>query len=259
MHKKKKLLQKQAKISVRTKLSKINDFILDILFPISCISCGKENIWLCKKCLEKIKTKQKQTCPICEKLESINGETCFKCKNKYSLDGLLICTDYQENKIIKKAIHFYKYRFVKDFYVSLGKIIQQKIIRSSTKLPDVIIPIPLHKKRLRWRGFNQSSLLAYYVSQNITPGFNILVNEKDLVRKKNTVSQMNIKNYQERKNNLRHAFELATNKNIIGKNILLIDDVATTGSTLFECAKVLKKSGAKKVFGVVIARPKPKN
>jgi ComF family protein len=193
---------------------------------------------------------------VCEKTHNPNGETCHKCKSKNQLDGLLVCVNYHKNKSIKKAVSLFKYRFVSDLCVPLGKIIEKKLIRSSLNLPDIIIPVPLHPKRLRWRGFNQSEMLANFISKNLTPGIEIPVTTTTLYRKKNTPPQKNISNYHERKSNLKQAFSLSRNRREIkGINILLIDDIATTGTTIFECAKVLKKGGAKKVFAIVIARP----
>lgn len=169
-------------------------------------------------------------------------------------------------------VHLYKYRFVEDLHISLGKLMIRAILQAEIPLPDFIVPVPLHKKRLRWRGFNQAQLLADYLSINLTPGFPIPVLNNFLLRQKNTHSQMEIKNYTQRQKNMEGAFAIhpiksgeagaklfnrvsKENKNLIsGKNILLVDDISTTGSTLFECAKVLKTAGAQSVFGVVIAR-----
>ncbi|MFA5994800.1 MAG: phosphoribosyltransferase family protein, partial [Parcubacteria group bacterium] len=123
-----------------------------------------------------------------------------------------------------------------------------------------LVPVPLHPRRLRWRGFNQSALLAEYVGKNLTTGFEIPNHPNLLQRKRYTPPQMKIKKYAQRIANLQQAFSLrktaATDmpNSLQGKTILLVDDVATTGTTLFECAKVLKAGGAKKVFAVVIAR-----
>lgn len=248
----KKLRQQFLKI-----ISASHKFILDCLLPISCLGCNTDEQWICPTCLSKIKTLQENLCPICEKVPTPNGKTCFACKTKSPLDGLLVCCSYKEN-IISKSIHALKYKFISDLHQPLGKIMIQKILSSSLPLPDCLIPVPLHSKRLRWRGFNQSLLLAQYVGKNLTPGFDIPILENALFRNKNTQAQMGIKNYQQRKRNLVNAFSVLKNKKIKGKTVTLIDDVATTGATLFECAKTLKKSGARKVFAVVIARQEMK-
>lgn len=277
-------------------LKKIKTFILDTLFPINCITCGKENIWLCDDCFSKIPIKLEQVCPICEKNITPDGRVCFSCRKKSAFNGLLVATSYQ-NKTVAEAVHYYKYRFVEDIHVPLGEILIRAYLDSRLPIPDLIIPVPLHKRRLRWRGFNQSKKLADHIGNNLTPGFPIPVANDLLVRKKYTRPQMEIKNYQRRKENLRNAFEITrpsnnsgrasytgnangannagvgiknmsvdpscdrnwgqlkgNNNPLSGRTVLLIDDIATTGTTLFECAKVLKQNGTKEVFGVVVAR-----
>ncbi|MFC1644960.1 ComF family protein [Patescibacteria group bacterium] len=246
-------------MSFKVFIKKFNKLILDTLFPIQCISCKKINYWICDQCLNEVTIKNKQVCPICEKIITPDGQTCFSCKTKHSIDGLLVALDYKENPVIDKAIHYFKYRFVKDLHAPLGKIITKTILKSSSKIPDLIIPIPLHQKRLRWRGFNQSELLCKDISKNISPNLGVTISSTNLIRKKNTTSQMEIKSYQKRKLNLKNAFVVKNPSEIKNKRILLIDDITTTGSTIFECATALKKCGAKEVFGIVLARKKFKS
>ncbi len=234
---------------------RIEKFVFDTLFPISCIGCGKEDEWICARCLEKIQLQNQQVCPVCEKATTPAGQTCFDCRRKNILDGLLVCTSYKE-KIISRAVGYFKYRFVKNLSIPLGKLLVKSFFKYEIPLPDVIIPVPLHSRRLRWRGFNQSQLLAAYLGKKLAPGFDIPISENNLVRKYYTSPQMKIKNFKERQKNIQNAFAVLRKEEIKGKIILLVDDIATTGSTLFECAKTLKKSGAKKVFGIVIARQK---
>jgi ComF family protein len=172
----------------------------------------------------------------------------------------LVSSFYRINKektILAKLIHYYKYRFVSDIGLSLGKILEKSVLLSSVPLPEMIVPVPLHSRRLRWRGFNQSLLLAQYLGKNLTPGLEIPILDKALRRNRYTKPQMEIKNRQKRELNTKDAFgfdKKFDTKKLKGKNIFLIDDIATTGSTLFECAKVLKNKGAKKVYGIVLAR-----
>ena len=235
---------------------KVRTFILDTLFPISCLVCQTQiNRWICPSCLEKIPLQKEQVCPICERIITPKGEVCFSCRKKNSIDGLLVCASYKE-KTISRAVHYFKYRFVEKISIPLGKIMLKSFLSFDLLLPDLIVPIPLHCRRLRWRGFNQSQLLANYLGENLTPGFEIVVSKNNLIRKRYTSPQMKIKNFKERQENMQNAFTVLRKKEIQGKNILLVDDIATTGSTLFECAQTLKKAGAKKVFGIVIARQK---
>ena len=236
----------------------LHKLFLDVLFPVGCLNCGKEGDWLCEKCLSKIKTRGEQVCPICEKAITPDGKTCFNCRKRSSLDGLLVCSSYRD-KTLSKMIHLFKYRFVPDLHMPLAEIMSGKITSSSLPLPDLIVPVPLHPKRLRWRGFNQSALLAEQLSKNIAPGIEIPVQEIVLARTRHTSAQMKIKNHQERKRNIQNAFSVIRPREIKGKDILLVDDVATTGATLFECAKILKGKGAREVLAVVVARQETDN
>lgn len=245
--------------------SKINTFILDTFFPITCLYCQKkENTWLCFECAKKIKLLPFQFCPYCEKEITLSGYVCEKCKLKsfekkapLPLDALLCATDYQA---ISKLIHFFKYNFIYDLGSPLGEFLIGIILKNNLALPDLILPVPIHKRKLKWRGFNQAEILARKVAQNITPGMEIPIFTNLIYRKKYTTAQMKIKTHAERLINLKDAFALSqgAKKLIQNKKILLIDDVATTGATIFECAKILKSAGAEEVCGAVIARQKIK-
>ena len=241
-----------------------NKFILDILFPIHCLFCKKYGDWICDECFKKINLLPEQVCPYCEKNISPAGRICQNCKEKfleknqkYPLDALIVSAKYQKDGIAR-LIYNFKYNFIKDLGDPLARIVSQAIILHNLPLPDLIIPVPLHPKRLRWRGFNQAEILARNISEELAPGLPILVVTNLLVRRKYTSAQMKIKSYQERQKNVKNTFAL--NEEFIGlgifknKTILLVDDVSTTGATLFECAQVLKSFGAKKVYGAVIAR-----
>jgi len=289
-------------------VQKTRDLVLDILFPISCLSCGCDDVWLCDKCLENLQTFSFQVCPKCERFIIDSGKICQTCKratfkNKdFFLDALIVSAKYKENNL-SRLVHFYKYNLIQDLRVPLGRIMTKAFLDNDLPLPDAIVPIPLHKHRLRWRGFNQSELLANYISENLTPGMEIPVFKDILIRKKYTTPQMKVRKYAERRTNIQGAFEFnykvchpelefslpagrqgsnvipapafarinssgiqslkldsgseagMTMSNLLkNKEILLIDDIATTGATLNECAKVLKQNGAKKVFGIVLAR-----
>ncbi len=240
-------------------LTQVKSFVLDTLFPINCLYCGQEDVWLCEACQKNIELLSFQKCPLCEKTITESGTVCRSCKADSKLDGLLVATHYKDNQL-SKLIHLYKYKFIEDLHLPLGKLLVRIIAKSDLPLPDMLVPVPLHPRRLRWRGFNQSALLADYIGKNLTAGFEITIHTNILHRKRYTPPQMKIKKYAERIANLQQAFSLSKKavtdmpSLLQGKTILLVDDVATTGTTLFECAKILKAGGAKKVFAVVIAR-----
>jgi ComF family protein len=202
-----------------------------------------------------IPLKGNQFCPYCENRITPSGFTCFDCKTKYSIDGLLVACSYQ-NPLVAKLIHCYKYKFAKELKEPLGKIIIEALMTSHVPLPEIITSVPLHKRRIRWRGFNQSDLLAEYLSQKIAPGLPIDWESQLIERIRHTKPQMGIKNSSARRKNIENSFKLSRgfSKKIKNKRILLVDDVATTGATIFECGKILKKAGAKEIFAVVIAR-----
>jgi len=232
---------------------KMHRFILDILFPITCLSCAAEEAWLCEKCAARLQLQDEQVCPVCEKAVTPSGRTCFGCRKKSSLDALLAVFSYNHD-LVRRMVHYYKYRFIPDLHTPLGHFLTASLLKSDLPVPDVIIPVPLHPRRLRWRGFNQSQLLAECIGENITPGFVVPIQANTLSRKRYTLPQMSIQDALHRQQNITDAFAISSATNVAGKNILLVDDIATTGATLFECARILKAAGAQQVWAIVIAR-----
>ena len=233
--------------------SAMHSFILDTLFPIRCISCRKYGEWLCEKCLKNIKLISEHSCPRCEKVSTNSGTTCLDCRDNFSLDGLVSAASYHDDTV-SGAVHFFKYRFVEDLAAPLAELMARSYVDSNNSLPDMIVPVPLHPRRLRWRGFNQAELLSKELSARLAPGINIPVENNLLSRKKYTRPQMKIKKYRDRIANMRNTFSSANDVSLVNKHILLVDDIATTGTTLLECAKILKKLHARKVTALIIAR-----
>jgi competence protein ComFC len=247
----------------------IKKFVLDTLFPVSCLSCDQSNIWLCQKCSRKIANLSAQVCPYCEKIDTPIGAICPKCKLKslkreasFPLDNLIVATSYTQNNIAH-LVHTFKYNFVSDLGFPLSELMRKALLDNHLPLPDFILGVPLHPRRLRWRGFNQAEILARHLSTSLSPGLPIPIINNLIIRKKFTQPQMKIKNYQTRKNNMQNSFSLSDSslkekESVRNKKILLVDDISTTGSTMMECAKVLKNAGAEKVYGAVIARQEMK-
>jgi len=243
----------------------LKKFILDLLFPIQCINCNKGNEILCNQCLETIKPLDLQVCPYCEKSITLNGDVCNTCVKKFNppINRLIVIADYQE-KLLSKAIHLFKYKFIKSLSKPLGILIINNSKNLTIPSPDFILPIPLHPKRLRWRGFNQAELLANILTTNLLPGIKIPLISDLIIRQKYTTPQKKIKKYKNRHKNLDNVFAVNSkfnwnkyninNKNLIGKNILIIDDVTTTGATIFKFAKELKKLNPKSISTIVLGR-----
>lgn len=232
---------------------KIKFFLLDVLFPIHCLGCQAEDCWLCASCLKKIKLRDQQFCPHCEKIITPDGRSCFACKNKSPLAGLLVATSYQE-PLVSKAVHLFKYRFLETLAEPLSQLSLKALRSYELPLPDLILPIPLHPRRLRWRGFNQSWLLAKNLAEKLLPGLDLALADNLLIRQRYTLPQMSLKNHTQRHQNVRDAFTVTDPAKIKAQRILLVDDITTTGSTIFECARILKEAGAKEVYAVVIAK-----
>jgi ComF family protein len=114
---------------------------------------------------------------------------------------------------------------------------------------DLIVPVPLHPKRLRWRGFNQSVLLAREVSR----AYDLPMNPFILVREKETSPQTQLSE-EERRKNVRRAFSVRSAESLDGKAVLLVDDVYTSGATVNECSRILVQSGAREVYVLTLAR-----
>lgn len=229
--------------------------LLDIFFPILCLGCEKPKEWLCADCRSRLPLLEEHRCPHCYQHITPFGRTCIACSETYALDGIFIASHYKI-PLLSRAIHSYKYRFVSDLAEPLGLFLADALRRTDLPLPHFILPVPLHPRRLRFRGFNQSALLAEVLAKNITPGMDIPVLSSTLIRTRYTKPQMKTRTRKERLGNLRGVFALdrETRKIIKNTTLWIVDDVATTGTTLEECAKILKKAGARHVFGIVLAR-----
>lgn len=222
---------------------KIKKIINDFLFPIKCVSCGKQDSILCKNCEDKIRTFNEGFCFSCLKKRE-DFSVCPKCKQNTFLDGVFILGDYKDYTL-KKLIWDLKFNFIKDSAGPLSALLFDRF-KNIDKNNFTITAVPLHEKRLKQRGFNQSEIIAKSFANNLDISY-----ENYLIRDKNTESQKDLTRF-ERKINMDDVFKISSE--VRGKNIYLLDDVITTGATLDSAAKTLKENGAIKVWGVVLAR-----
>jgi ComF family protein len=197
---------------------------------------------ICTNCFQKI-----------ERTTPIDLERSFSAKfeNTTFISKAFSGFHFKEESIIQTLIHELKYQNKRSIGVFLGEVIGQSIKNDPDfSTADVLVPVPLHKIRLRERGYNQSELIAKGVS-NAT---GIKVIGDLLIRTRNTETQTKL-NFEERKENVKDAFFINVKyKNfIIDKKAIIVDDVITTGSTINECAKVLAIAGASKVFALSVA------
>ena len=230
----------------------------ELLFPRACVGCNRDGSFLCDACRNALPRKERHDCPFCRRVDTPYGVTCLSCAKRHALDGIFAAMPFQGNPTVEDAIHVLKYEFVTELAYPLGILLVDSVSATDLPIPDALIPVPLHPWRFRFRGFNQASLIAGILASELTPGLPIPLREDILRRTRFTLSQARSKSAKERRENLSGAFALYEGKDlreeIKGKTFWLIDDVATTGTTLEECARILKKHGAKKVFGIVLAR-----
>lgn len=225
-----------------------------VIFPKKCVGCKEFGGYFCEGCIRKI-YQTDLVCPECER-PSIGGVTHPLCKKRYGLDGLWSLGIYQDP--LKTAIQKLKYRFVSELSDTLISLVINYWSKFSSQLLDkikqnrgegwVVVPVPLHPKRENWRGFNQSALLGKDLAEKLGLEYGDY-----LKRVKETKPQAQLVSFY-RKQNIRGAFVLGSDFTLHGLNVILIDDVWTTGSTLKECAKVLKRSGALSVWALTLAR-----
>jgi ComF family protein len=240
----------------------IKEGLLNFIFPLDCKICEKpiresKGYSICEDCFKTIELIERPYCIKCGKplIPSVffkqNREIlCLDCKRKkYSFEFSRSTGIY--DKVLKKCIHLFKYYGEKKLAKPLGKLMVDYLVKNDEfkKRIDLIIPVPLHKNDLRKRGFNQSILLGRVVGNY----FSISVGEKVLIKKKLTPFQANLSK-KEREKNILRAFLVEKPKEIKGKNILILDDVFTTGATVEECTKELMKARAKNIFVLTLAR-----
>jgi len=208
--------------------------LTDLLFPKSCLGCRKQGHYFCPQCQEEIRPLGFQMTPV----------TAF-----FPYKGL-----------IKKAMVKLKYRFMTDLGDELValmiKIIREKkdlawFKKLNRKRKVILIPLPLHPKRENWRGFNQSELLG----EKLAKALGWQLETQILVRQKNTQPQVSLRS-EERKQNVQGSFVVSPqiSSNLKRSLIILFDDVWTTGSTMLEAEKVLRKAGFKKIFCLTVCR-----
>lgn len=205
----------------------------------------KQRPILCKSCVPQISFIYQPVCFKCGKpLESATEELCHDCTDK-NFEFKRGVAAFSYSKAMKKSMYGFKYnnrREYGDFYAKSIWEFGDRIISGWDC--DVMIPVPLHIKRQRKRGYNQATVLAKALEKYLK----LPVDDKFLIRVKNTVPQKELET-KERKNNIEKAFQ--TSSNVIKyRKVILVDDIYTTGATINECAKVLKKAGVQEVYYV---------
>ena len=239
-------------------MSILKDF-LDIVYPPRCHICQKflsgdksDSPCFCKDCLDDFYEISGPICTICGvPFESLSEEDhiCEACLRRRPYYDKLRAP-YAYEGVIMDAVHQLTYKRKTQLARSLGSLLGSFAEKKGYDLHDfLIMPVPLHPKKLRVRRFNQSLLLA----RSMSIGEKTDIDYLSLKRLKNTTPQT-VLSSRDRRKNVRNAFNIIEGRSFEKKNVLLVDDVATTGSTMNECARVLKKAGCESVLCLALAR-----
>jgi ComF family protein len=239
------------------------DWLVDWLYPPRCRACagrihGRDAEYFCAGCWAQIQLVSHPLCKICGRPypDASGGDhTCGVCLERtprFAAARAWACYPREEQAAhpLRQVVQKYKY----GRKVSLGKPLGRLMALGCEEFlgecrADLIVPVPLHAKRLRWRGFNQSLLLARQVSR----AYGLPVDPFVLQRRKETAAQTQLPE-DDRRRNVRGAFALHPDKSVKDRTILLIDDVYTSGATVNECSRTLKRAGAKEVYVLTLAR-----
>lgn len=230
--------------------------LLDFFFPKYCVNCKKMGDYLCAICFTSLSFDTKNICLVCGK-PSYDGLTHEYCRSRNSIEGSFTGVVYA--RIAKKLLYKFKYKpYIYNLSGLIGDLLYESLVQNEEflkilKLKPSIVPIPLSSRKYKKRGYNQSDILAKGLSDKFQiPVLNAIVKIKD------TKSQVGLTR-QERRDNISGVFSLDS-KFMISKlslknaNVLLVDDVLTTGATFSEACKVLKKAGVGKVWAVAFAK-----
>lgn len=226
------------------KLGRVREHLLDVLLPQDCLLCagpaGGET--LCPACLAELPTLPAPGCPRCAQ-PTPNGETCGRClRRPPHFDRLLAAFPYAFP--IDRLLQHYKY----GHQLALARWFGTRLSTAASKLEaDLIVPMPLHPRRMAERGFNQAIEIARPLARH--SGIPLAT---DLCQRQRETPPQEGLSLRQRHRNLRNAF--ACRADLTGKRILLVDDVVTTGASANECARTLRLHGAAQVSVIAVAR-----
>jgi competence protein ComFC len=231
------------------------DAIASLLYPPVCTICAAGVVggeYLCEECEAKTTRIVPPFCAACSEPfpGAITGEfTCANCAHRELHFNAAVAV-YRSRGIVRRVIHDFKYGHQIHLRHVVARWLCQALddVRLVGRHFDVVVPVPLHPARERERGFNQASLLAEVLSARIS------IQSKPVLERVRYTKTQTAFDRAERMENLHNAFRLRKNMNVRDCRVLLIDDVLTTGSTLSECARVLKDAGAVSVHAATAAR-----
>ena len=227
--------------------SRVASAAVDLVFPKRCVGCDREGPFLCLPCMEGLPRLEPPFCFLCSQPGRLMMRLCSSCwERPIEMDG--ICSPYRMEGPIRDAVHALKYQSVRALASTLGQLLADFI--EANPLPaDMLVPVPLHRRRERSRGYNQSLLLAQWMGKST----GLPLEAGALQRLRATPSQARSVRQEERRANVAGAFAAEATL-VQDRRVLVIDDVCTTGSTLEACSMALKQAGAASVWGLTLAR-----
>ena len=235
-----------------TMLARAKNLLLDMLFPRTCLTCAKNiavhnaHTLICDACMAAVPLYDAMHCPVCMRRIPEGGKPCHP-EAKYTLAG---ATHYG-NDTVQKLIWQMKYENWQSAGAPVGALLTNYLRAMPHDFTDYhVVPVPLHKNKEWRRGFNQAAVLGAHIAT----AFHLPTITKNLIRVKETPAQADQKDYALREKNIEGAFHVERPDEFKGKNIVLVDDVTTSGATLREAVRVLKSAGAKKILAAVVAR-----
>ncbi len=220
--------------------------VLDVLYPIRCLGCFRVGKFICHECVARMPTLDDPMCAVCAS-PGVNG-TCRWCRDKKpAIDRIDAPYLYVNASPIYKAITLLKYQGVRAIAPELAELLAAHYRRKRT-IYDLIVPVVSHPSRVRQRGYSQAALIA----SKLGPLLNTTVGDDTLRRVRDAPSQLQTASRDDRWTNVQGGF--VCESDLTGMNVLLVDDLVTTGSTASACASALKQAGAKRVVALSVAR-----
>ncbi|MFO7947379.1 MAG: ComF family protein [Armatimonadota bacterium] len=237
--------------------------MLDLVFPPACVACGRVGeVGLCAMCGQEIIRVEPPYCSHCGKPFDPNTrrppQICIECRSDLSpFDGARALALHTGP--LRRVIITYKFQgrtrlapYLADLLVNVVETEAERDWPLPLEDADVVMPVPLHPDRLRWRGFDQAVLIA----RELAPKLDMPLAEDNLERTKPTLPQIGL-SPQQRRDNLKNAFSVQRPGEVSGKSVLLIDDVYTTGATATDASRAVQAAGAARVFFLTVTRSVP--
>jgi ComF family protein len=234
-------------MAVFSPLARVGRAVLDVLFPARCVGCGAYGSFLCQSCQAELPPTRPPRCPICWQPQR-QEVTCGRCREERpAFQGAR--SVYLYRGAAREAVRALKYSYLSALAQPMAQLMARYVLEEEPIEADLLVAVPLHGRRQRLRGYNQSALLARELSRLC----GLPVAERGLARRRSTPPQARSADAAARRRSVAGAF-VADRRWVEGKRILLIDDVMTTGATLDACAQALRQAGAASVWALTFAR-----